>query len=241
MDNDPQIARSTPPRRRARRLRRALALTLTAACAAQAAFAVAPPPDIDDDPTRQSTALVAEPTLEWIDADSPDVARYPGLSSFLAEHGSDWEIVLDRRAGRPHLLQGPGVALVPGAGNTLTAKALGLRGEPRAADVERQLRQLLDRHPDLLADDLDAFTLDEVRSFHIGDHWSIELVQTHGGVEVENARILARLTAGNLTQLAAVRVAPVGIAAEPALSADDAFAVASVGASPSSARAAAKA
>ncbi|MEM1180041.1 MAG: LamG-like jellyroll fold domain-containing protein [Acidobacteriota bacterium] len=212
--------------------RRPAAVAATFAAAALVALtstpaaAVAPPLDIDNDPTTQSTALIAEPTLEWLDADAPELRAYPGLASFLDENGEQWEIVLDRRSNRPHLLQGSGAPLIPGAGNGLSSRELGLRGEVQATDVERQLRALLDRHPGLLAESLDEFTLDAQRSFQIGDHWSLELRQHHRGVPVENARLVARLTAGNLTQLGAVRVAPVGIATEPNLSADDAFAAA---------------
>src|SRR5512145_3356940 len=58
---------------------------------------------------------------------------------FLDENGTQWELRWDERNARPHLLQGQGVPLVPGRGNTLPAG----RARVTLADVERAGRAFL--------------------------------------------------------------------------------------------------
>jgi hypothetical protein len=73
------------------------------------------------------------------------------LSSFLHQHPGPWEVRWDVRSDRPHLIQGVGIPLVPGRGNTLRRVDAGLPAGRAlaAADLEPLLRGFLERFPEL--------------------------------------------------------------------------------------------
>src|SRR5262245_26085697 len=58
--------------------------------------------------------------------DGIDDARFPGLRRFLERRGAEWTIDWDERSDRPNLVQGRGIALLPGDGNDLRKEQVGL-------------------------------------------------------------------------------------------------------------------
>jgi hypothetical protein len=160
------------------------------------------------------------------------VGRYvpmkPGAQAFLQRAGGEWELRWDRRTDRPNLLQGSGIALLPGKGNSLTNASLGLA--PGAAidlaTVEARLSAFVAANEDLLQTRGLEFRLDPDASTPYGDggtHWFIELAQYAGGVRVDRAHLFFRLSHGNIVQFGEELVAPVRIDTRPSISSTDAF------------------
>lgn len=155
----------------------------------------------------------------------------PGVDAFVRKAGGQWEMRWDRRSDRPNLIQGSGVALLPGRGNALSAADVGLRaGEAVGlATVESRLRGFAADHADLLGTQGLEFRLDPNASVPYGDgstHWFVEFAQYAGGVRVDRAHLFFRLSHGNLVQFGTERVAPVAISTQPSIDRADAFAAA---------------
>ena len=66
----------------------------------------------------EAPELAVEPTLDELGdlGDLENTAARPELAAFARSFGRDWIVRWDRRSDRPHLLQGSGVAIVPGSG-----------------------------------------------------------------------------------------------------------------------------
>ena len=172
--------------------------------------------------------LQVQPELgatQRLDASTPAA---PAVEAFLQQQGGSWEMRWDLRADRPNLIQGSGIALLPGRGNDLTAASLGLSaGEAVGIDlVEARLRGFIERNRDLLKTDGLAFRLDPAGSTPYGDgnsHWFIAFTQERDGVRVDGAQLFFRLSHGNIVQFGSERVAPVTIDTHPASGRDQAF------------------
>ena len=172
--------------------------------------------------------LQVQPELgatQRLDASTPAA---PAVEAFLQQQGGSWEMRWDLRADRPNLIQGSGIALLPGRGNDLTAASLGLSaGEAVGIDlVEARLRGFIERNRDLLKTDGLAFRLDPASSTPYGDgnsHWFIAFTQERDGVRVDGAQLFFRLSHGNIVQFGSERVAPVTIDTHPASGRDQAF------------------
>lgn len=154
-----------------------------------------------------------------------------GAASFLQRAGGNWEVRWDRRSDRPNLVQGSGIPLIPGAGNTLGAADIGLSAgtAPDLATVEARLRDFIAANEDLLRVDGMEFRLDPESSAPYGDgnsHWFIEFAQYANGVRVDRAQLLFRISHGNIVQFGEELVAPVVIDTRPSITRADAFNVA---------------
>jgi hypothetical protein len=174
--------------------------------------------------------LAVEPTLEEL-GDLQGAALRPELAAFLRSFGPDWIARWDRRSDRPHLLQGSGVAIVPGFGNGLLPADVGLlSGEAVTLElVAGRLQGFVAAYPELLGVEGFDLRLDRARSTSFGggnSHWFLEFAQFQDGVPVEGANVFFRLSHGNLVQFGTDRVAPVAIETRPALERSDALAAA---------------
>jgi len=49
----------------------------------------------------------------------------PGWQNFLAQYGTGWRVMWDKRTGRPNLIEGKGIPFYPGRGNTLNRSDFG--------------------------------------------------------------------------------------------------------------------
>jgi hypothetical protein len=156
-----------------------------------------------------------------------DVASLRALEGFFAHHSQEWEVRWDRRSNRANLIQGAGVPLLPGRGNSLTRADLPLRaaGDLRLADVETLVRGFMGKFPELFTVEGSEFRLRPEGSAKVGaDLWFVELQQFHQGIPVEGAFHFFRINNGNLVQLGSENVAPVSAGAKPRLDAAAAFA-----------------
>lgn len=179
-------------------------------------------------PGYAAPELIVTPALVTYDANAAlAAAPADALQRFFAEHSSNWEVRWDQRNARPHLIEGVGLPLLPGAGNTLTPDSAGLDAA-RALDlrdVERLVRDLLARYPELFRVSPGDLRLDPRRSAILdgGRLIYVELQQTHAGVPVEGASLYFRIRHGNLVQFGADTLAEVGVRAVPSRSRDQAF------------------
>lgn len=151
-----------------------------------------------------------------------------GVGAFLQRQGGSWELRWDRRSDRPNLIQGSGIALLPGKGNALTAADLGLNAGASIdlAVVETRLRDFIAANEDLLQTRDLEFRLDPESSTAYGDgdtHWFVEFAQYAGGVRVDRANLFFRISHGNVVQFGEELVAPVTIDTRPSLTRTDAF------------------
>ena len=169
----------------------------------------------------EAPELAVEPTLDELGGLQGAVVR-PELAAFVRSFGPDWIVRWDRRSDRPHLLQGSGVAIVPGFGNGLLPADVGLSaGSVVTLElVARRLQEFVAAYPELLGVEGFDLRLDRSRSTVAGaggTHWFVEFAQYQNGVPVEGANVYFRLNHGNLVQFGADRVAPVAIETQPAL------------------------
>ena len=222
-----------PPARRDRLAH--LTRILVAAClavVASFAFAIQPvTPEQHAAHVKLSRAFLApelevQPELEA--TTSLVVADHAEARAFAQRNAGTWEMRWDRRSDRPNLVQGSGIALIPGRGNSLTMPQLGLpsRDTVDMAVVETRLLDFIGTNSDLLKSKGLEFRLDLDSSIAYGknnSHWFVEFAQFKDGVRVEGANLFFRIAAGNIVQFGANAVAPVTIDVQPVSTRENAF------------------
>jgi len=161
--------------------------------------------------------LEVTPSLVAYEMGSSRAAALPELQGLFARHSSQWEVRYDQRSGRPNVVQGAGVPLLPGRGNTLTLAKAGIAhaGALTTADVEGRVRGFLAEFPELLRVSSLDLRLDPAGTVQFGEAgqvWFVELQQYHLGVPVEGAKVYFRINNGNLVQLGAEKVGDVRLA-----------------------------
>lgn len=171
---------------------------------------------------------------------NPAVAQYtalqagstalPGVADFASRHAGSWETGWDERGNRPNLVQGSGIALIPGRGNGLKAADVGLAtGQAVTISVvEARLRQFIAAHPDLFRVAQTDLQLqrDSGQSGPNGRLWVAEFEVFHQGVPVRGARVFFRINSGNIIQFGTELVGDVRVSAQPAVSGPQAVALA---------------
>lgn len=123
-------------------------------------------------------------------------------ADFRARRGGQWTIRFDERTGRPALISGSGIPLLPGRGNSLTAGMLGLPSSFDLADAEPLARAFISAERDLLRPDAGELRLNPNRSgsldggrIHYFDYdWYVD------DIPVEGARVFLRVNSGNIVQ-----------------------------------------
>ncbi len=148
-------------------------------------------------PFRQSTRIVA-------DGDSGPAADAAG--AFRARRGGAWRITFDRHTGRPSLISGQGVPLLPGRGNRLTPAGLGLPGGAYdLAETEALARAFIAAEGDLLLPPGGELRINTQRSgrFDDGRIWYFDFDWYVDGIPVEGARVFLRVNHGNIVQFGA--------------------------------------
>ena len=193
------------------------------------------PPEADEAPgikALSTPSLMAEPSVEIYEAGSLKAMSVFELQDFFAKYSDQWKVNWDLRSNRPELISGVGVPVIPGRGNQLNLKSLGL-GHPRdqrLEDVTQLLRGFIDQQSSLLGISNADLRVDSERSLGYGADkylWMVEFQQMHQGVPVEGAHVFFRINHGNIVQFGARRIADVQIDALPALTEDDAWQLAS--------------
>jgi hypothetical protein len=219
--------------------RRALfALILSVVLVPSLSFAIAP----QDESSEESLARL-EAMIFSREIGSPELDAQPSLVTirqaagqsrselrrFFAVSSDQWEIRWDTRSDRPNLVQGAGVALLPGRGNNLTRSRAGLsaEGPVRVSDVERLVRAFMAEYPEMFKVAQEELRLNPKSTVHVGEEgqsWLVELQQVHKGVPVEGATAFFRINNGNLIQFGTDKIADVRISTTPRLSREAAFA-----------------
>src|SRR5213083_3048916 len=98
-----------------------LALTLALLAVLPAAHALQQRQDksrFDSIAIPDPSLVVSPETLTPAAAQVPEPVR-AGWKAFKAANGEAWDMYLDARSGAPLLVQGQGIPLIPGSGNTL--------------------------------------------------------------------------------------------------------------------------
>jgi hypothetical protein len=195
------------------------------------AFAIEPPtPDLSAilSPQFSSEELEVIPSVVQFDRGSRGAAEIPGLQRFLARHSDQWEVRWDRRGDRPNVVQGIGVPLLPGRGNSLALAdlRLGHPGGVQMGDVEKLVRGFMGEFPELLSLPAGDLRLDGKRSVNVGrdrQTWLLEFQQVKNGIPVEGASIYFRINNGNIIQFGAEKVGDVHVATTPRLTREQAL------------------
>jgi hypothetical protein len=167
-----------------------------------------------------SEELEVQPSLETRPRGSAKALSDPSLQRFFAFQSSAWEVRWDTRSGRPNLIEGAGIPLLPGHGNKLALADLELAhvDGPDLKDVETRVRAFLDEVPELLNVSGFDLRLDPGSTVNVGEErqlWFVELQQFHRGVPVEGAKVYFRVNNGNIVQFGAERVAEVRTSTVP--------------------------
>jgi hypothetical protein len=174
--------------------------------------------------TLEGERVADRGTAERLPADARSVA---GLQRIMDRSSADWEVRWDARSDRPHLVQGAGYALLPGAGNRLRAEDVGLSGAATRKDVEAALRAFLSENADVFRVAPSDLRLDPSRTQDAGNGrvWFVEFQQTFRGVPVEGANVFFRVNNGNIVQFGADRVGDVRLGSvRPQIGRERAFA-----------------
>jgi hypothetical protein len=172
-------------------------------------------PELDVQPELEATTSLA-------------TTDHAAARAFVQRNAGSWEMRWDRRSDRPNLVQGSGIALIPGRGNSLTLQQLGLSGGEHVdmALVETRLLDFIAANADLFKSKGLEFHLDLDSSLAYGkddSHWFIEFAQFKDGVRVEGANLFFRIAAGNIVQFGSNLVAPVAIDVQPVSTRENAF------------------
>ncbi|MBA8883804.1 proprotein convertase P-domain-containing protein [Dokdonella fugitiva] len=216
---------------------RGFARALLASCLATfatLAFAIQPvTPDQRAAHPKLQRAFVApeldvQPELEASETITAGAASRAAVAGFAQRYGGSWDMRWDRRSDRPNLIQGSGIALVPGRGNSLRDADVGLAAGDRVdlAVVETRLQDFITANADLLKTDGLDFALDPESSIAYGkndSHWFVEFMQVKDGVRVQGANLFFRIAAGNIVQFGSNAVAPVAIDVQPVSTRENAF------------------
>lgn len=153
---------------------------------------------------------------------------HAAVNSFASSADGTWDIRWDQRSNRPNLIQGSGIALIPGTGNDLSRSDIGLTaGQAVSMDtVANALQGFIARHHELLGTDEIDFRLDRDASSVNGKrtHRNVRFAQYYKGVPVDGAYLFFRISHGNIVQFGTHRVAPVAISVKPAMDRAHAFA-----------------
>jgi len=202
------------------------------------AVAIVPPEGPEQDLIRKisihTPGVLISPASEYHAFTDAGVAwNAPAWNLFLAANGSQWDIGLDRRSGRPDLIQGQGIPWIPGRGNKLTASDLAPFGYTAGAPVTVELLAALaevfmEENPELFRADHNQLKLDYNGSFisNSGTYAVVKFAQVHERVNVRKSHIFFRINNGNLIQFGAFLYENVKISAKPAISPEQAFNIA---------------
>ncbi len=163
------------------------------------------------DQFRGESAAVQTPETESVLAD---------WDRFQTETGGQWLLQIDRRTGRPAVIEGSGIPWVAGKGNTLRSE--GLAGSGRAHMV-RMAKHFIQQYPDLFGVDPQDLVVNSQGTGEFGGYlWYIHLQRTYHGLPVENAYVVFRVNNGNLVQFGGQFLGKISVDPLPAITAETA-------------------
>ena len=177
----------------------ALALLGFLSLAAMSAASVVPQPEPLHASVVAPAGFVATPApraLALVEAELP-AATLADIASFRSAAGSSWQLWMDRRSGAVSLAEGAGLPWTSGATN--------------AAALEAKARAFMAEYPNLFQVPASQLVLDtkSTRSFgERGQLWNVAFRQEIGGVPVDGAWVVFRVSHNNLVQFGVVRAIP---------------------------------
>jgi hypothetical protein len=193
---------------------------LASVLAAAPSFAVDRRPD-----TSVPRALEPERTRARAEALDPSERSPLGAAAraFLSARGGSWSFARDRRTGRMVLVEGSGIPLVPGRGNSLR-RAPGAPEAPTIEMLEPLVRALIHAHAALFEPTRGQLVLDRQRSVvrDRGRLASLRFAWYVDGVRVEDASVFVHVNSGNVTQIGSPLVGPIAAETRPLVSAETA-------------------
>jgi|CXWL01.1.fsa_nt_gi hypothetical protein len=136
-------------------------------------------------------------------------------AAFSAFH-PQWTAVFDRRSGALEMAEGDGIPFLPGSGNRLTkadiARYLGSKQQVDLAAVERITRGFLPGVAKLLGVDPATLVLNQGRSGQPTDNvWFVDYDVVLGGLPLDGARVVFRISHGNLIQMGGESLPSAGV------------------------------
>jgi hypothetical protein len=121
-----------------------------------------------------------------------------GWTAFQAGSLVRWQAYVDRRTGHLESAVGGGIPWIPGTGNSLAGPPADLKG------LEAAARAFLPRVAPMLGVDPASLVLNPGRSGRQADHlWYADFDIQRGGMTVEGARVVFRVSNGNLIEIGA--------------------------------------
>jgi fibronectin type 3 domain-containing protein len=152
-------------------------------------------------------------------------------AGFLADNGQGWRLILDQMSGRVSMIEGQGIPWIPGKGNNLSGRDLGLDAGVQGKDVPEDVvaaraLELVQQFPDLFGVPSSDLQLNRRGSGPLMNYlYIIDFNLIHNGIPVEQAHVVFRINHGNLIQFGQESVAPSVTAAdtEPSLGPDEAW------------------
>lgn len=130
-----------------------------------------------------------------------ETAALDAVASFQTEAGPEWRFHVDRRSGGMALVEGQGIQwILPEAA-----------GRVSFTDLEKRARLLVERYPSFFRVPNGELVLDPRGSVHFGEQgqfWNLVFRQEIGGIPVDNARVVFRISHGNLVQFGVDRTVP---------------------------------
>ncbi len=183
--------------------------------------------DERQDPGRFDAVGVPDPSVLVSPAPvSPELALVPeslraGWESFKVANGEAWDVHIDARSGVPLLVQGRGIPLIPGSGNTLES------ADPVTLEaLAASLRRFMDKNVATLGARTDQLVLNRDASGQITpDLWQVTFDRQVAGIQVAGDRYLFHVGHGNLIAFGATRWSRITTDAAPSVVAEDALAL----------------
>ncbi len=152
-----------------------------------------------------------------ISVQSVDDSEYPmvvskgvaaAFDALRAREGVAWRMNFDRMTGRPAHMEGEGIAFIPGSGNRLTGRDLGLAQPDLAGSdvpldvVASKAKALISAYPGLFAVSPDDLVINRVASGPVLDYlYFIDFDVAWKGIPVDRAHVVFRINHGNLIQI----------------------------------------
>ncbi len=180
---------------------------------------------VRQEPSRFDTLVIHNPSVivgaatlsvESLNSDDPIRVAW---ESFLKSHGRNWEIYLDGRSGAPLLVEGKGIAWIPGAGNKLNTPVT-----VTLESLERSLREFITQNSSLfLALDAELILNQEASGKLTPEVWQIVFDRAVSGIPVDGERFILTIGHGNLVSFGATRWSRITTSPTPTLDADMAF------------------
>jgi len=178
-----------------------LLIGLTALSSTASAQVMKEPNDSLDSLVFISERLQANTVIEPLEDAQANLA--PEVSNtwanFRISASGEWKALVDKRSGRLEIAEGSGIPWIPGPGNSLTAAAGA--GKPDLATLETIARSFLPRVSGLLGINPNSLVINKARSGQPAGHfWNVDFDVVLGGLPVEGARVVFRVSNGNLIQ-----------------------------------------